>query len=54
MILLMTLSGKFRIGIGNHPAVAIENDAAERVYGRSQLIFSCRRFWLGVMEIICI
>ena len=53
MIFLMTLSGKLRIGAGSHPAVAIENDAAERVYGRSQLILSCSCFWLGVMETIC-
>jgi hypothetical protein len=39
MIRLMTLSGKYRIGSGSQPAVAIENDAADRVKGRGQLIF---------------
>lgn len=53
MISLMTLSGKLRIGAGNQLAVDIENDAADRVKGRSQLIFSCSSFWLGVMETIC-
>jgi hypothetical protein len=39
MILLMIFSGKLRIGAGNHPSVAIEKDAADRVKGLSQPIF---------------
>ena len=49
MIRLITFSGKFRIPSGSHPAVDIENDAAARVYGRSQLILLCNRCWAGVM-----
>jgi hypothetical protein len=50
MIRLITLSGKLRIGTGNQPAVDIEKDAADRVKGRSQLIFSCNSFCAGVMD----
>jgi hypothetical protein len=39
MIRLITFSGKLRNGAGNQPTVDIEKDAADRVKGRSQLIF---------------
>ncbi len=49
MMRLIIFRGKFRIGAGNQPAVDIENDAADRVNGRSHWIFCCNCCFAGVM-----